>query len=143
MVTKRALRAKPIVMLVVLFVLGIATGVFGTIAFVHQREARSLKAGPRGFEERRMRGLTRRLDLDDTQREQVRALLEKNREDGRALSKKMMDECGGPIRQRHAAFQTELRKLLRPEQVVRFEELEAERRGSGPLGELAPPPPFP
>lgn len=143
MVTKRSLGAKPVVLLVALFLLGIATGVFGTVAFVHDREARSLKAGPRGFEERRMRGLARRLDLDKPQREQVRALLEKNREDGRVLSKKMMEECGGPLRERHTAFQTELKKLLRPEQVNRYEELEKERRGFGPLGELAPPPPFP
>lgn len=139
MVSKRG--ARPILVLAALFLLGLATGVFGTIAFVHDREARSLRSGPKGFEERRMRGLARRLDLDDAQRVQVRALLEKTKEENRVLGKKMMEECGAPIRSHHESFEAEMKKLLRPEQAARFVELENERRGV--LGDPGSPPPFP
>lgn len=143
MVKRRALR--PLVMLVALFVLGGATGVFGTLAFVHRREARFLRGGPQ-FEDRRMHGLVRRLDLDDDQQEKVRALMRKNREEMRSLGKEMMDRCGEPLRARHTAFETELRALLTPEQIQRFEQLQKERPFTmAPPGEFGqpPPPPFP
>ncbi len=136
-------RVKALLVLVTLFLLGAATGVFGTIAFVHDRETRSLREGPRGLDERRMRGIARRLDLDDEQREQVRALLEQSKEKNRLLGQKMMEECGGPVRDQRAAFQAEIKKILRPEQAARFDELEKQRRG--PFGDpmMPPPPPFP
>lgn len=140
---RRALR--PLVMLTALFLLGGATGVFGTLAFVHRREARMVRNG-QGFEDRRMHGLARRLDLDDEQRAALRALMRDNREQSRALGKEMMDRCGEPLRAHHAAFDTKLRALLRPEQIQRYEELQRERPFTmGPPGEFGhvPPPPFP
>lgn len=143
MVRRRLLR--PVVMLSALFVLGGVTGVFGTLAFVQSRDARSLRAGPDGFDEHRLKGLTHRLDLDDAQRVQIKALLRKNREQMREASRTMFDECGAPVKAQREALDAEMRKLLRPDQVTRYDELQKERRGLfGPPGEgLPPPPPFP
>ncbi len=141
---RRALR--PLVLLTALVLFGGATGVFGTLAFVHRREARMLSGGPQGFEDRRMHGLARRLDLDDDQRDKLRVLMRKNREQTRALGNEMMERCGEPLRAHHTAFDTELRALLRPEQIQRYEELHRERPfRMGPPGEFGnvPPPPFP
>lgn len=147
MVTRRKLALKPVAMLVLLFVLGGVTGVCATLAFVQDREARSLRAGPSGFEERRMKGLARRLDLDDDQREQVRALVKKNREEVRALGKKLMGECGKPLAEQREAFDASMKKILRPDQVTRYDELQKERHAwGGPPGDFGggpPPPPFP
>ena len=143
MVAKRSRALKPVVLLMLLFALGAATGVFATLAFVHHREARSLRAGAAGFEERRMRGLARRLDLDDDQREQVHALLEKNREEVRGLKRKLADECVAPLASHRDAFDASLKKVLRPEQVARYDELQKERNARAGRDFGGSEPPFP
>ena len=103
----------------------------GTLAFSQDREARALRAGPDGFEERRMKGLVRRLDLDDAQRGQVRALLRKNREEVRELGKKVEGEGGQPLQKHREAFEAEMKAILQPEQFSRYQELQKERRAMG------------
>lgn len=131
MVSKTNRAVKTVLMLLALFALGGVTGVFATLAFTQDREASSLRAGPPGTEARRIKGLARRLDLDDEQRTQVKALLRKNRDEKREIRRKVEAECGHPLQTHREAFETEMKKILRPEQLARYEELQTERRKRG------------
>ena len=137
-VVRRAL-VRPALLLAALFVLGAVSGVFGTLAYVQTREARALRGGSEGLDERRTKGLSRRLDLDDAQRPQLKALLRRHRDATRRANEKMLDECGAPVKAERDAYDAELRKLLRPDQLARYEALQKERKSGG----AEPPMPFP
>lgn len=72
--------------------------------------------------------LTRQLDLDQVQREQVRAVLESSRERLEGLQREARERFGNEQR----TLREEIRKVLTPEQRERFERsLERRQRGRG------------
>ncbi len=124
MVTRRFRGA---IVLALVFALGAGTG--GAIAFaiVRSGHARAMAEGG-AFEQHRAHGLARRLDLDASQEEKVRAILAKDGVDSRGLYKDMLERCGQPLREQKERADAEIRALLRPDQQQKFDALLAERR---------------
>ncbi len=110
------------------FVLGAASGGAGAFAYVQQKHAAFLRQDRHGFEDRRLRALTRKLDLDETQQQRVRAILEKDGVEARNLSRDMLDRCGQPLRDHKVSIDAEIRAVLRPEQQQSYDQLTEERR---------------
>lgn len=79
-------------------------------------------------ERRRFAALRRELDLDDTQGEQVRAILQRYRPERRNLLRAAFERCGKPLEEQKLKMDSEIRARLRPEQQPRFDALlEAQR----------------
>jgi Spy/CpxP family protein refolding chaperone len=126
-------RVKSYAALVLVFLLGALAGAGGAFAFVQHRYADFVRE--RGATDHwRMTGLTRELELDKAQEEQVRAIVTRHRELRRELTKKMFDECGGSVEQDRMQMDQEIRAVLRPEQQKRWDEVVAKRREHGPGG---------
>jgi Spy/CpxP family protein refolding chaperone len=104
------------------FAVGAACGGGAAFAYVAKRHTTMLHEG-RGPESRRMRALSRRLELDTDQEQRIRAILAKDRDTMRDLGRAMFESCGGPIRDQKARVDAAIREVLRPEQQKRYDEL--------------------
>ncbi len=82
----------------------------------------------KGFEQRRVRALARRLDLSSEQRAKVQEVLSRRGEERRKLMDEMREECGKPLAEHRKKTDDEIRSLLTDEQKPKFEKL-LERRG--------------
>ncbi len=122
-------RVKAHLFVAAVFLLGAAAGGGASYAYVERRHAALLRDdGGRGFEDRRIRGLARKLDLDDAQETQVRAILDQDRAQVRDLSRDMFEHCGQPLRDHKAKVDADIRAVLRPDQQARYDQLVDERR---------------
>jgi Spy/CpxP family protein refolding chaperone len=110
------------------FAVGVACGGGAAFAYVAQKHAAILRDDGRGPETRRLRILTRKLDLDADQEQRVRAILNKDRDAMRELGRSMFERCGEPLREQKARVEESIRSVLRPEQQRRYDELLEERR---------------
>ncbi|HMR09090.1 MAG TPA: hypothetical protein PKA88_25090 [Polyangiaceae bacterium] len=119
-------RTRAIGLLVGVFLVGGVAGSGATFAFA-QRDMRGLM-GREGFEQRKMRALTRRLDLTTEQQTQVQEILRRRGEERRQLMDKMQESCGKPVAEHRAKTDDEIRSVLTDAQKPKFEEL-IERRG--------------
>ncbi|SRR6266540_709618 len=122
------------------FALGAASGGAAGFAYVHQKHATLLRQDGHGFENRRLRGLTRKLDLDEAQQQSVGAILDNDREEVRNLSREMFDRCGQSLRDHKANIDAQIRAVLRPEQQQTYDRLIEERREHMWLGPDMEPP---
>jgi Spy/CpxP family protein refolding chaperone len=111
-----------------IFVLGGVAG--GAVAHaLSERDERELAAGGfEGFEQRKLRALTRKLDLSDEQRERVRVILREDRGARRKMTEEAFARCGKPLEQHRSETDARIRELLNPEQKQRFEEIARRRR---------------
>ena len=109
--------------LLLVFVLGLLAGGAGSRAMLQRRYARLFRDRFAVFEHRRLGALSRRLDLDDAQEERVRAIMSKYGEQRRALTRDIMDRCGGPLRAQKSSMDAEIRGVLRTEQQSRYDVL--------------------
>ncbi|HMJ56490.1 MAG TPA: hypothetical protein VK540_30695 [Polyangiaceae bacterium] len=116
------------VVLAAAFAVGVACGGGAAFAYIAQKHAAILRDDGRGPESRRLRILTRKLDLDTDQEQRIRAILTKDRDDVRDLGRQMFERCGEPLRDQKARVDTAIRSVLRPEQQRRYDELLDERR---------------
>jgi Spy/CpxP family protein refolding chaperone len=114
---------------VVIFALGALAGGGGSFAYAQKKHAAILQDNDAGFESRRLRVLSRKLDLDDAQQERIGAILAKDREDSKALGQDMMQRCGQPLRDHKAAVDAQIRAELRPDQQTKYDQLGEERKG--------------
>ncbi len=154
-------KTKAALILGLVFVLGIGTGGASAFAIVQRRHAAMLRddvgvgggAGP-AMLNRRMRVLTRKLDLDSVQEEKINAIFQRDAEESFRLGETMFENCGEPLRTHRKKTDDEVRAVLRPDQVSRYEDLAKRgrfpgpppfpgRHEHGPGGEHFPPPPPP
>jgi Spy/CpxP family protein refolding chaperone len=114
--------------LVAAFAVGVACGGGAAFAYVEQKHAAILRDDARGPEVRRLRILVRRLDLDTDQEQRIRSILANNRDRVRELGRDMLERCGGGLRDQKSQVDADIRSVLRPEQLRRYEQLIDERR---------------
>jgi Spy/CpxP family protein refolding chaperone len=119
---------KGSVLLIIAFALGGAAGAAASHAFSERRYARMFWDRGELFETRRLGALVRKLDLDSNQREAVRAIMQKHREENRDLMRDVLARCGEPLRAHTERIDAEVRTLLRPDQQRRYDELVREQR---------------
>ena len=116
------------IVLVAAFAVGVACGGGAAFAYVAQKHAAMLREDARGPELRRVRVLSRKLDLDADQEQRIRTILTQDRDTARELGRQMFERCGGDLREQRARVDAEIRAVLRPEQRRRYDELLEERR---------------
>jgi Spy/CpxP family protein refolding chaperone len=121
-------RAYGYLVLAAAFAVGVACGGGAAFAYVAQKHAAMLREDGRGPETRRLRVLTRKLDLDSDQEQRIRAILTKDRDTMRDLGRSMFDRCGDPLREQKARVESDIRNVLRPDQQRRYDELLDDRR---------------
>jgi Spy/CpxP family protein refolding chaperone len=121
-------RAYGYLLLAAAFAVGVACGGGAAFAYVAQKHAAMLRDDGRGPETRRLRILSRKLDLDVEQEQRVRAILIKERDTMRDLGRSMFERCGEPLREQKARIEADIRNVLRPEQQRRYDDLLEERR---------------
>jgi Spy/CpxP family protein refolding chaperone len=130
---------KGVVILVGVFGLGALAGGAGVHAWVHREWARDLADDPaQGFEGRRLRALTRQLDLTPAQRDQIRDIWMRKRGERARLMQRATETCAAPLQQHKAEVEAEIRAVLTPDQARRFDDLLAKQRERFPL--FGPPP---
>jgi Spy/CpxP family protein refolding chaperone len=121
-------RFKGYALLIATFLLGVATGGGASYASMQRHYARMFRDRPDMLESRRLGALARRLDLDDSQRDRVSAIMEKYSDDRRALTRDMFARCGEKMKAAQDALDNDVRRTLRPDQMSRYDALVKERR---------------
>ena len=111
------------VFLATAFAVGVACGGGAAFAYVAQKHAAILRDDAHGPETRRLRVLTRRLDLDVDQEQRIRSILAEDRDTMRDLGRQIFDRCGDPLREQKSRVDTAIRAVLRPEQQRRYDDL--------------------
>lgn len=124
--------------LLLVFALGVLAGGAGSRAMLQRRYAHLFRDRSALFENRRLGALSRRLDLDDEQGNQVRAVLNKYGKQRQKLTREIMDRCGAPLHAQKSQMDGEIRALLRPEQQARYDELVKDSNTHPPPGSLDP-----
>lgn len=116
---------KAVLLLSGVFLLGSVAGIGGTLSYVakERAELRRFDFGKRG--ELPLQALTRRLDLTDAQRQQVKTLLERRGPERRRAMQEVMTTCGAAMREEKSKLDNEIRAILTPEQKTRFDEISA------------------
>lgn len=126
-------RLGAVLALVLAFALGAVAGGFGTKSWLLHRFAQRFEGPPgrarMGF---RIEAMTRALDLDARQREQVQAIFEKHE----AERRRAFERCEPEHRALREKIDAEMREVLTPAQREKHEQL---RRRHHP--EPPPPPP--
>lgn len=121
-------RMQGYVLLAAAFLVGAASGGGAAFGWVARRHAAILRDDARGPEVRRVRMLSRKLDLDSDQERRIRAILSDDRDKLRDLGREMLEHCGAPLRDQKTRVDGEIRAVLRPDQARRYDELQEERR---------------
>jgi hypothetical protein len=115
---------KVIVGVIFVFVLGLIAGALVTRQVYRHRIDQFIEGGPQAVAEFIVERLTHELKLDGAQREHLRTIVEKARSEIREVRRQIKPHID-EIRD-HAV--NEIRSMLKPEQVQKFNELVAERR---------------
>lgn len=122
-----------------IFVLGAGAGAASGYAVANKRLADVLREDRPGMgDARRMEGLSAQLDLTRDQRRQVRQIMDRHRDENRALSRAMVEKCGGELSALRARVDAEIRAVLTEPQAKRFTELMEKRGKRFPLGGQGP-----
>ena len=115
--------------LVLTFLAGIAVGVFGAHLMILHRRGGPGRAQP--FAAHMMiNRLDRQLDLTDTQRTQIQAILQRRHQRMMRLWTEVRPRLGQEIEQTNA----DIARVLTPEQRVKFEKVKITLEGAGPHG---------
>ncbi len=116
-------RWKSYLVMSALFVFGVLAGGAATFTF-GKREHAQMMRDPQSFHrKRRVRVLARRLDLNDQQQADVARILEQDAPKRRALMRETLDKCGEPMQKHKREIDADIRKVLQPEQVKKFDEI--------------------
>ncbi len=135
--TRAKLKAYAVVLGI--FVLGAGAGAATASALSAKRLAEALdddRVGER--EARRLQALARELSLSDEQREKLRAVLGRHREQNRRLTRAMFETCGGDVSKLREQLDGDIRALLSEQQRQRFAELAQKRGRRFPFGGVGP-----
>lgn len=114
---------KAISGVLLIFVLGVASGVLGTHIFYKSRIEALTCGESRGREDHILRRLGRDLSLDGQQRDRVKTILHETREEMKIVRKQYRPQIEAVLEKGH----DRIRQILRPEQLEKFEKIAAER----------------
>jgi Spy/CpxP family protein refolding chaperone len=139
-------RLKAITGIVLIFALGVLTGILGTDMYYKCRIERFREAGPSARKELLVKKLTRRLDLTPQQQEKIAEIFVEMREDLSALRAKHRPELDAIRARSHAR----IKAILNADQQKKFDEMierfkqrrrdwKASRRDHAPAGRPGPP----
>lgn len=118
-----------------IFVLGAGAGGGAGYAVASKRVAEVLgDERPGASETRRFEGLAAELDLSREQRDKVRAIMGRHRDENRQLTKAMFEKCGDDLSALRARVDGEIEGVLSEQQKPRFRELMDKRKHRFPLG---------
>ena len=118
------------IVLLAIFVLGAATGVAGTYAMTRQRDAGLYSSESlEDHDHLRLRAMARRLDLDEGQTAEVRAILDRYREQRRALRDQLQESCLKPVAELRSQMEDEIATVLNADQRQQFERIKDRRQG--------------
>lgn len=117
-------KAKAIIGIILVFVLGGITGGLATHLVHSHRMESFLKGGGQAREEVIVSRLTRKLALDNRQQEQVRAIVHEDHEAIRQIKKQSQPQIQAIIEQ----GQARINAMLRPEQQAAFRQIIEERK---------------
>ena len=125
--------------IILIFALGVLTGVLGSGMYFKQRVENFREAGPPARKEMLMKRLTRRLELTPPQQEKVAVIFEEMREQLFSLRTKHRPELERIREEGHAR----IKAILLPEQQKQFDEMmarlkERRHRKAGPFGDHKP-----
>jgi Spy/CpxP family protein refolding chaperone len=112
---------KAIVGTLLVFLLGMAAGVFGTVGMVRHRW---MHRGPRVMADFVVRRLSWELRLDRAQRNQLRVIVNEGWEQMKAVHEQVRPQVEGIL----SNSEVKVRVILRPDQRERFDKLIAERK---------------
>ena len=115
---------KPVVGLILVFILGATSGSLVTYMVFQARIETILAGGPHAREDVLITRLTRQLDLDSQQREQVKAVIHETHEDMRQIRQKTHPQIEALL----TDSQLRISALLRPEQQEKFKKIVAEHK---------------
>lgn len=118
-----------------IFVVGAGAGGAAGYAVASKKMAQLLREDRPGMgEERRFEGLSRELDLTSEQRQKVRTIMERHRDENRDLTRAMFEKCGDDLKGLRDRVDGEIRGVLDEKQKKRFGELMEKRGNRFPLG---------
>jgi Spy/CpxP family protein refolding chaperone len=112
---------KAIAGVLLVFVLGVAAGAFGTLGVIRHRW---MHRGPQAMADFVVRRLSWELRLDTTQRDQLRNIVTDSQQQMRTVHKQFQPQIEDILN--HADVQ--VRAILRPDQQEKFDKLVAERK---------------
>ncbi len=116
-------RWKSYLVMSTLFVLGVLAGGAATFTFVKREHAQMMRDPQSFHRKRRVRVLARKLDLTDKQQSEIARILEKDAPKRRELMRETFDKCGEPMHRHKKDIDAEIRKVLQPDQVKKFDDL--------------------
>lgn len=117
-------RSRPIIGIVLVFILGIFCGSLATHLFYKCRFESILGDSAHSREESILKRLDRGLDLDDRQEEQVRAIVHEAREEIKTARSRIRPQTEAIIEK----AQVKIRAILTPEQGKKYERMIAARK---------------
>ena len=109
------------------FVLGVVAGGGAAFAWSQESHAAMVREG-KVFEGRRLKALSRKLDLDRDQESRVAAILASDADESQSIGHDVVQRCGQRLRDHKTHVDDEIRTALRPDQQRRFDRLVDERR---------------
>ena len=115
---------KPVLGIILVFVLGVTCGSLVTFLISQSRIESFIKGGPQAREEHLVKRLTKELDLDNRQHEQVKDIIHETHEDIRQIRKKIHPQIEAILND----SQLRISGLLRPEQQAAFKKIVAEHQ---------------
>lgn len=122
-----------------IFVLGAGAGGGAGYAVASKRIAEVLgEQRPDAHEARRYEALAKELDLTREQRQKVRSIMERHREENREATKAVFEKCGAELQELRSRVDSEISAVLDEQQRARFVELMEKRRKRFPLGASGP-----
>ncbi len=124
-------QTKAYLVLALTFVLGVGTGGAAAFGVVQKHHAAMLRDEGGNMMHRRMRVLSRRLDLDRDQEEKVRPIMRRESEEGFRLREEMFEKHGEAVRAHEKQIDDQIRAVLRPDQIPRYDELAKRGRFPG------------
>ncbi len=115
---------KSVLCILLIFILGAASGCL-VMHIVYKSHMETFLRGDRkAREEILINRLSRRLDLDDRQREQARVIVEKTHQEMDMIRKQYRPQMEAVLDNSRA----EMRRILRPDQLQKFEKFIAEHK---------------
>ncbi len=115
---------KSVLCILLIFILGAASGGLGVHIYYKSHMETFLRGDRKAREEILLNRLNRKLDLDARQREQVRDLIAETHAEMKNIRNQYRPQMKAVIEKSKA----EMRRLLRPDQLEKFEKFLAERK---------------
>ena len=115
---------KAITGVLLIFILGAVGGVIGTYIFYKCRKDALVWGEPRDREEHMVRRLSRDLNLDNEQHDKVKEILHETRAEMKVVRKQYRPQIEAVLEKGH----DRIRKILKPEQLEKFEKIVVERK---------------